>query len=430
MSKIIEKVKLICSDVASNANKVWIGELYDNGDVITRWGRIRDNSGSIENQLDSKTFPGAGETFLRKKEHEKLRVKKGKESYTKALVLDNINPTNIVRPTQVDLKSIARQELAQNHPELSNLIDKLVNANIHNIISQTSITYNSSTGLFQTPLGIVIQDGINEARNLLVEIKKCLIGKCDIKNLVSRYLRIIPHDVGMKLTVESIFPNLQAVEKESDILDSLEASLKSVSNVENNPKSNVNESNKDKFFEVELDILNDSQMQRKIEDYFYKSMKSMHGYGHVKIRKIFSVRITDMDRHFNKELGNITEVYHGTSQANLLSILKSGIKTSPPSTAFIAGKMFGPGVYGAINSSKSLGYTFGRWGGNASSDSGWLFLCDFAMGKVYEPNSTCQSPPNGYNSVWAKANKVGLNHDELIVYNNNQVNIKYLLECK
>jgi poly [ADP-ribose] polymerase len=144
---------------------------------------------------------------------------------------------------------------------------------------------------------------------------------------------------------------------------------------------------------------------------------------------MFSVKVHEMDKNFDTKLGNVTEVYHGTSQANLLSILKSGLKTSPPSSAYIAGKMFGNGIYGAINSSKSLGYTFGRWGGS-QGDSGWLFVCDFAMGKIHEPHGTCSRPAAGCDSVWAKSHKCGLNHDELIVYRNNQVNIRYLLECK
>jgi hypothetical protein len=159
-------------------------------------------------------------------------------------------------------------------------------------------------------------------------------------------------------------------------------------------------------------------------------MKSAHGYDHIKIRQMFTVKVHEMDKEYNRKSENHVEVYHGTSQANLLSILKSGLQCSPPSAAYIAGKMFGNGIYGAINSSKSLGYTYGRWGGSTSGDSGWLFVCDFAMGKIYEPTSACSGPEDGYDSVWAKAQKVRLNHDELIIYKNNQVNIKYLLECK
>ena len=410
-------ITLIWADIEENHNKVWIGELHDDDTVITKWGRVGYD-------LQFKTFPNAGESFLRRKEREKLN-----KGYTPAKVVGSVsNGDGPKTVTQSALQTIAREQLAKNHPVLGQLIDRLVRANIHNICSQTNITYNADTGLFQTPLGIVTPEGVEEARNLLVEIKKCIIGKCKLDKLVSDYLRIIPQDVGMKFRVESVFPNVDAVQKQGDILDSLEASYKALTTAA--PKQAEDKPTKpEQVFEVDLDILSDAAEQRRLENYYHKSMKSMHGYSHVKIRQMFRVRMADMDKAFARNLAPLQEVYHGTSQANILSILKSGLRTAPPSTAFIAGKMFGNGIYGAINSSKSLGYTYGRWGGS-SGDSGWLFVCDFAMGKIDYPHNTCFGPSFGCDSVWAKADKVGLNHDELIVYKNHQVNIKYLLECK
>ena len=36
------------------------------------------------------------------------------------------------------------------------------------------------------------------------------------------------------------------------------------------------------------------------------------------------------------------------------------------------------------NKLKSMGYTFGRWTGNGkgSGESGWLWICQFGMGKI------------------------------------------------
>jgi poly [ADP-ribose] polymerase 2/3/4 len=417
MATITKKIRLIYSEVGENSNKVWEGELYDDSSVITRWGRVG-------NTLDSKTFPNAGEVFLLKKQKEKE-----KKGYT---ILKTLGEGIEVKSAPVsNLHEIAMAQIAKNNPELSKILERLSKANVHNITSQTNITYNSATGLFQTPLGIITQEGIDEARNLLVNVKKAMIDakKKEMEKLTSGYLRLIPQKVGTRLTVESVFPDLDAVQKQADILDSLEASLKSVTTVTTTDKTK-SKIDLEKVFAVDMDVLKDAQEQRRLEDFYQKSMKSMHGYNHIKIRQMFKVNVNEMDLNFDTKLGNNVEVYHGTSQANLLSILKSGLKTSPPSTAFIAGKMFGNGIYGAVNSSKSLGYTFGRWGGSAAADSGWLFVCDFAMGKVYEPSSTCNGPASGHDSVWAKASKVGLNHDELIIYRNNQVRIKYLLECK
>lgn len=62
--QLIRKIKL--ENTHAHHYKQWIGELYNNGTVITRWGKIDDEN------LQSKMFPNAGEDFLNKKEKEKL----------------------------------------------------------------------------------------------------------------------------------------------------------------------------------------------------------------------------------------------------------------------------------------------------------------------------------------------------------------------
>ena len=145
---------------------------------------------------------------------------------------------------------------------------------------------------------------------------------------------------------------------------------------------------------------------------------------YVKIENIYSIDYGDTPK-----VDNPVEVFHGTTGGNHLSIFKSGLKVSPPSSAYVSGKMFGNGVYGAVNSTKSLGYCFGRWGGSKDS-TGWLYICDFHMGKVYNPKHTIQRPPTGYDSIWARSNDCGLAHDELIVFQNERIKLKYLIECK
>jgi hypothetical protein len=61
--RLIRKITLEC--VGDNHSKTWTGELYDNDDVITRWGRL-------DAELQMKEFRGVGEEFLNKKEKEKL----------------------------------------------------------------------------------------------------------------------------------------------------------------------------------------------------------------------------------------------------------------------------------------------------------------------------------------------------------------------
>lgn len=422
MATLIREVRLIKTEVEANNNKFWHGFLYDDGTVKAEWGRVGYAG-------DSGEWDG-GDTYLEKKLREKL-----KKGYTEQKIVSGITNGGIAPSTNVrnaDLNTIAKAQLVKvANPILSKLIDRLVAANVHKITTNTQITYNSTTGLFATPLGIVTMDGLTEARNLLAKIAPYVRNHnfTSADPLLSQYLRLIPQSLGMgRFNTKSLIPDDNAIQKQNDLIDSLESSYQALQTAPA-PKSSSGKP-VEQVFKVDMDVLSDARERQRLTDWFEKSKKSMHHYDNIRVKEIFTVTIHDMAKAFDLTLGNNEEVWHGTSQANCLSILKSGLRTSPPNTAVIAGKLFGNGIYGAKSSSKSLGYTYGRWGQGSSGDNGWLFVCNFAMGNTYYTKSYGCHVPAGHHSVWAKASVTGLHNEELIVYKNNQCNIRYLLEVK
>lgn len=429
MATLVKEVRLIMAENGidpdtgkpQNHYKYWNAKLYDDDTVAAEWGRVGKVAGSD-------TWDG-GQKYLDKKVREK--IKKGySEQKTIGEAVASADSGSVVKNS--DLHSIARAQLVKSsNPTLERLISRFVQANVHKITSSTQITYNSATGLFTTPLGIVTMDGLVEARDLLADLAPLVRGRkfgTQADTILCKYLRIIPQSLGMKrFSTDTLIPDDSALQKQLDLIDSLESSYQATQSA---PVTATPTTAKpqEQVFKVDLDILGDAAERDRLVKYFERSKKSMHGYDNVRVREIFKVTVQDMVHNFERNTSPIKEVFHGTSQANCLSILKSGLKVSPPSTAAIAGKMFGNGIYGAINSTKSLGYTYGRWGQSSGGDAGWLFICDFAMGKIYETQYSCQ-PQHGYDSVWAKAGS-NLRNDELIVYRNGQANIKYLLECK
>jgi poly [ADP-ribose] polymerase len=421
MPNLIEEIKLVFADVTDNHNKVWYGLLYDNDDCETRWGRVGYD-------LQSKMFPGTGKSFLDKKRKEKIA-----KGYTelKTVGSGSLSPTTGVTIKNSELHLVAKSQLVKSaNPTLERLIKRFVDANVHKITSSTQITYNSTTGLFATPLGIVEQSGLDEARNLLAQMSPLIRSHNfgpSADTLISKYLRLIPQHLGMKrFSAQSLIPDDNALQKQLDLIDSLESSYQAL---QVNPTPKTDGKPQEQVFKVDLDVLTDSNERNRLNRFFETSKKRMHGYDNVRVKEIFKVNIHEMDNKFNAAMKPVMEVFHGTSIANALSILKSGLKVSPPDTAVIAGKMMGNGIYGAINSTKSLGYCSGRWTGQTNnSDSYFLFVCSFAMGTIYT-TYTASTLPSGYDSVWAKAGQA-LRNDELVVYKNNQVNINYLLECK
>lgn len=413
---VIKTVRMICSNIDGNNNKFWNADLHDDGNVFVLYGRV-GYAGQSEGP-----FPG-GQAFLDKKIKEKK--KKGYIEFD-GIAMESSKTTVSVVP---DVKEVAKRQIQFSSPQLEKLIERLAASNIHNITSSTKITYDVNTGLFSTPLGIVTPASIDEARNLLALIKAQKENGKDehFGPAINRYLMLIPHDFGM--TKVQHFVDSMDFMQELNTLDSLEASYTSFTT--SVKESKVDKTIEEQIFNVKLDTLDNGHPDfKEIDKWFENSKRKAHGYDNVRIKNAYIVDIKDNSDSFEKSgkvLGNITRVFHGTSEANLLSILKSGMKVSPPSTAYIAGKMWGNGCYFAIHSSKALGYTLGRWG-NTVHKSGWIFVCDIAMGNIDYPKNTCHKPKTGCDSIWATPANTGLFHDELIVYDNSQINIKFLLE--
>lgn len=417
MPTIIKEIRLIMADAKENSNKYWTGRLFDNSDVETIWGRIGVTK-------DSKQFPSAGESFLLKKEREKL-----KKGYKPLKTIDG-STVETKSFENTDLHRIAKEQIKTKNPILEKLIKQLVDYNIHKITSSTQITYNASTGLFTTPLGIVTLEGIDEARKLLVDLKPFIKGQeyKDKKfiNALNEYLMLVPQNVGMKIRPELLFPDLDSIKKQSDTLDSLEASVKAMQN----PVTQDNTKLVEKVFEVNFDLIEDSKEIDRINKFYRSTANGSHVSYSLKIKQVYSIEIASMLNSFKEGLkcGNVKELWHGTKKANILSILKSGLYVSPPSTAAIAGKMFGNGIYFSDQSTKSLNYAYGYWDGKYENNC-FMFMADVAMGKSYIPNNADSSLPKaGYDSTFAIGGKSGVGNNEMIVYNNNQVNLKYLVE--
>lgn len=381
-----------------NHNKYWKITCDDNGEVITKWGRV-----GLGEQ--SKNFGNQGERFALKKIAEK--IEKGYEE--QAFVVSGVK--QIERVSGLDVFDGISSD-----PFVVGFIKRISVTNRHKILETTTLTYNSN-GLYQTPLGIVTPEGITKARDILASATRYVrTGDGDLAEITSKYLRIIPHNIRMKADL-SILATEEKIKQELTILDML---LSSYEHTMSNPAEKEKEIERKPLI---FSLINNSDDAERLEKIYFQS-RSKHHTDRMKY-KVANIYKCELPYIPSVHDDNTIEVFHGTGEGNLLSILINGLKTSPPSTAYIAGKMFGNGIYGAINSTKSLGYT------NIShSESGWLFVCDFAMGKYYCPKYSYNGPPNGYDSTWAKACDTSLLHDELIVYKNERAKIKYLLEIK
>ena len=430
MAEIIKHERYIAVDHINNSNKFWYITLFDDATTLVENGRVGSKPMTKgPKQHDSQE---AAETFFEKTAAKKAKGKPGKVPYRK---LDTM-ATTTAKSDAVDLESIVEEQIATSSVDTKKLLRYFIKQNIHNITSNTTITYNKQSGLFETPCGAVTKTSIDEARTTLISIAKYM--KRDDRDerrygmLVSEYLMLIPMKVGRKLLPDDIFCDKSDVEKQEGILDSLEATYETIINSATDDKGEKVES--PKIFDVEFELLEDKAEIKRIKDMYNDTKLSMHMCHRMRPKRIFKVKIGHMTEQFEakgRPVGNIKELWHGTRDGNVLSILKNGLMIPKSSEGHCTGRMFGDGIYFSDQSTKALNYAAGYWGGSRVNKC-FMFLADVAMGKEFVPNRSdsrmhTRVLEGRYDSTFAKAGGC-VRNNEMIVYKLEQANLKYIVE--
>lgn len=143
----------------------------------------------------------------------------------------------------------------------------------------------------------------------------------------------------------------------------------------------------------------------------------------------------------HEDIANIKLLWHGSRNENWWSIINSGLVLKP-TNAVITGKMFGYGIYFAPKARKSLGYTSlsGSYWAKGNSSSAFMALMEVAYGRPFDVYSfdskyyqfnyeRLQQVCPGANSLHAHEGSM-LRNDEIIVYKEDQITIKYLVELR
>ena len=417
-TKVVKEGRFVLTNLAGNNNKFWNIRLYSDGTCETHWGRVGENG-------QRKIFPAYSEIAFDSKCREKER-----SGYRPQKTLGN-GAGSVA--TNDRLAEAAAEQIETGCPETLKLVTYLARVNVHRILEATTLHYDTSRGTFSTPLGIVTKDGIAEARTLLGQIGG-FVHQADWSNeaflpLLNDYLMLIPQNLGrVKIDAPALFPDLTAVQAQSSILDSLEASLQTVLSAPENPE----EKPVPKLFEARLQLVDEERELARVRRKFAATSQQMHAAcAHLEVKRVFRVEIGSMARAYAetaKAVGNVQELWHGTRAGNLLSILKSGFVVPPQNAPHCTGRMFGNGVYFSDQSTKSLNYAHGYWSGQRE-DTCFMFLCDVAMGRSYTPKNWQEKfPLAGYDSTFAKAGVSGVANNEMIVYSTDRINPRLLIE--
>lgn len=453
-----KKFKVLhCGNVEGNSNKFYCIELQYNSTtncyrLFTHYGRlgitevfgIRDTYYKSDEELKDFDFVEKEFDAIIKK---KLRGKTVKDdrglsdsrrekyeevkTFSPKVGSENIRGKSVAVQTtktaKIDTSSIA-------NPKIVTLIDQIVEENIHNITSLTSLTLTSSG--FETPLGPVTKEQIQNARSALDVLKSFVINQeiddslQDVRDANNMYYSLIPHPFGHKITKTDWILGDQKLIVEYDLLDQLDSAIKMGSALNKNTSQRLN------ALGIEIEELKRTDPTfKRLEAYVANSKASNHRGSDVwswKVKNIYTIKIPNERKSYDytkTKLGNEKELFHGSRNCNILSILKNGLIIPPYNAGHVTGRMFGNGIYGAHHSTKSLNYSTGWWSGTRNKYSNsFLFIVNFSMGKAHITHHTLSSGvPHGFDSVWAKSG-AGLYNDEYIVYTPSQSTITHLIE--
>lgn len=342
------------------------------------------------------------------------KLKKGYKdiSQLKQELIEEIKPTaenyadvesEIVRKLISDLQRYSKEKVNSSYSVKSSAITNAMVEEAQNIINEL---INTKT--------------INEFNSILLKLFAAIPRKMD--NVIN-YLAYKIEDI------EKI------IKREQDLLDVLRGQV-----FIPNKTNSTSEENTSGINLSDLGLI----IEEATDEDIYQIKRHMGSCAN-KFKKAYRVINKETQEKFDKFVkdNNIVTkklLFHGSRNENFWSILKIGLKLRP-ANAVITGKMFGYGIYFAPKCSKSIGYTSlrGSYWASGNSDKAYMAIFNVAYGNpydVYDFNSKyydlsydkLQSFKTGATCLHAHSDKGMLRNDEIVVYKEEQVTIKYLVE--
>jgi poly [ADP-ribose] polymerase len=471
---VIKRYTLNFTDIINNNNKFYNLEVQKSTDdkyyLYTMYGRVGGTSAKEYRACSSQADAEA--------EAEKIIKSKLKKGYVEvklvqAAVGSEVGKSKVEASalTEDEAKKLGFKLVEENKSSLHPAIQSVIKNWFGSIEKFVIDTLDTS----KCALGQLSLDQINKGRDILLEARKIVAAGAqditELNNLSSKYYSNIPMNFGYSRLDPNIlrFDNNDKLDKAFDILDTLEGAK----NVERvlNKRSTVDDQYKS--LKTEMEWLDSSDPTWKwIDLLFHKTRAANHAFlGKMRITNILKLKrpdefnayinmvegIAGMKDQMRAELpdllkplwnkrvkedsayeklydaANVLPLFHGTRTENFQKIISSKLMMRKPGFT-VAGAMYDKvgGIYTGF-SSKSCNYSSvrGSYWASGSSNVGYLFLTDVALGKQKIATGAYPYTLDGIKpcmSVWAKGGRSGVINDEFIVYTEKQNWLRYVIE--
>ena len=336
-----------------------------------------------------------------------------------------------------DLKKDLVEEISSTNPkspykEIENVAIRTIVEKLQNLARET-IRKN-----YTVKASAVTQDMVDAAQKVIDELANNNSTVEEFNDMLLKLFTIIPRKMGnvRDYLATSTEDFAKIISTEQDLLDVMHGQIY----VKPDIVESSDESKKQYTILEELGLVFEEATNEDIA-----LIKSLMKESAGKFRNAWRVSNLKTQERFDKFVkeNNIKDtklLFHGSRSENFWSIIKTGLVLRP-TNAVITGKMFGYGCYYAPKCAKSIGYTSlsGSYWARGGNNIAYMALFDVAYGTPYDVysfdskyynldyNKLQQFKP-GANCLHAHADKGMLRNDEIVVYKEDQMTIKYLIE--
>lgn len=336
-----------------------------------------------------------------------------------------------------DLKKDLVQEISSANPESP--YKEIENAAIRAIVEKLqNMARETIRKNYTVKASSVTQDMVDAAQKIIDALANNSATVEEFNENLLKLFTVIPRKMG---NVRDYLANkaedfAQIISKEQDLLDVMRGQI--YVKQDDEPVETVEKKQKTILEELGL-----AMEEATADD--VALIKTLMNESADKFRKAWRVTNLKTQGRFDKfvEENNIKDtrlLFHGSRSENFWSIIKTGLVLRP-TNAVITGKMWGFGIYFAPKCQKSIGYTSlsGSYWAHGGSNVAYMALFEVAYGTPYDTysfdskyysldyNKLQQFCP-GANCVHAHADRGMLRNDEIVVYKEEQMTIKYLIE--
>ena len=336
-----------------------------------------------------------------------------------------------------DLKKDLVEEISSTNPESP--YREIENAAIKAIVEKLqSLARDTIRKNYTVKASAVTQDMVDAAQKIIDELANNSSTVDEFNANLLKLFTIIPRKMG---DVRDYLANktddfAKIITKEQDLLDVMRGQIYVKPEIE----PTVTTKKKQQTILEELGLVMEETTRDDVA--LIKTLMNESADKFKKAWRVTNLKTQERFDKFVKENGikDTRLLFHGSRSENFWSIMKTGLVLRP-TNAVITGKMFGYGVYYAPKCAKSIGYTSlsGSYWAHGGNNTAYMAIFDVAYGTPYDVYNfdskyynldygKLQQFKPGANCLHAHADRGMLRNDEIVVYKEEQMTIKYLIE--